>query len=261
MKPKFLNKLTIIDILIIICIIGAIGFAVFHMMDNDPTKPTATSFDTSTKNKIYETYLDEYHNGKIITSTLVGNNSITDEELELNGTVLWVGESENEKVNILLEDHGKTILAGFYNDVPNADVYIDEISLETSGITYTNVTDFRIAPKEIKNLNDIISEIPNGTEYELSTTVAIDNLDNVKYQKLINSLNNNKKPCIIIDADRDNLLKINLANKTDIDIANNVLGDFNGQTSQIVLRVYNTTNADSTVIQSAFNVLSIHKIS
>ena len=34
-KPGFLNKITIIDILIIICIIGAVGFAIYHMVDDD----------------------------------------------------------------------------------------------------------------------------------------------------------------------------------------------------------------------------------
>ena len=51
-KPGFLNKITIIDILIIICIIGAVGFAIYHMVDDDSSKATATSFDYSTSPKI-----------------------------------------------------------------------------------------------------------------------------------------------------------------------------------------------------------------
>ena len=48
-------KLTIIDILIIICIVCAIGFAVYHMTtDND--NGSAVNFDSSTANKIRENY-------------------------------------------------------------------------------------------------------------------------------------------------------------------------------------------------------------
>ena len=99
-KPEFLNKLTIIDILIIICIIGAAGFAIYHMVDDDSSKPSSTSFDYSTNPKILETYLDYYQEGNVITSTIVGTKSDTGEEVEVKSRVLWLGESENEKINI-----------------------------------------------------------------------------------------------------------------------------------------------------------------
>ena len=238
-KPNFLNKLTIIDLLIIICVIGAAGFAIYHMADDDSSTASATSFDYSTNPKILETYLDYYKNGNVVTSTIVGTDANTGEKLELSGNVLWLGESEKEKVNVLIDSNGKEMLAGFYKDVPNADIFIDSISLESNGDTYSNITDFTVAQKEINNLNDLISEIPNGTQYEISTNIAIDNLDSIKYQKLLNALNKNKKPCIVLKDDGTNTLMINRANKTDLEIANNVLGDFNGQTGQIQIRTYN----------------------
>ena len=259
-KPKLLNKLTIIDILIIICIIGAVGFAIFHMADDDSSNASATSFDISTKNKILENYLNLYQDGNKVTSTIVGTDSSTGEKVERNGDVLWLGESEKEKVNILLDDNGKKVLAGFYKDVPNADIYIDQVSLETNGDTYANITDFQIAPKEINSLNDLISEIPKGTDYEISTTLALENFDAMKYQKLLNALNNNKKPCIVLN-DEGNALEINRADKTDLEIANHILGDFDGQTSQIQIRIYNSTPNDLRAIESSYNVLSTYKVS
>ena len=238
-KPNFLNKLTIIDLLIIICVIGAAGFAIYHMADDDSSIATATSFDYSTNPKILETYLDYYKNGNVVTSTIVGTDASTGEKLELSGNVLWLGESEKEKVNVLIDNNGKEMLAGFYKDVPNADIFIDSISLESNGDTYANITDFTVAPKEINNLNELISEIPNETQYEISTNIAIDNLDSIKYQKLLNALNKNKKPCIVLKDDGTNTLMINRADKTDLEIAAEVLGDFNGQTSQIQIRTYN----------------------
>ena len=257
-KPGFLNKLTIIDILIILCIIGAVGFAVFHMADDDSSNASATSFDISTKNKMLENYLNLYQDGNKVTSTVAGTESGTGEKVELSGTVLWLGESEKDKVNILLDDDGKKVLAGFYKDVPNADIYIDQVSLETNGDVYANITDFQIAPKEINNFNDLVSKIPKDCEYEISATIALENLDNVKYQKLLNALYNNKKPCIALN-DEGNALEINRANKTDLEIANHILGDFNGQTSQIQIRIYNSTSEDSRAIESDYNVLSISK--
>ena len=218
-KPGFLNKITIIDILIIICIIGAAGFAIYHMADDDSSNASATSFDYSTNPKILETYLDYYKDGNVVTSKIVGTDAKTGEKVELNGRVLWVGEDENGKVNVVLDDNGKPLLAGFYKDVPNADLFIDSISLESNGDTYKNVKDISVAPKEISNLNDLISE-------------------GVKYQKLLNALYDNKKPCIVINAET-NVLEINRANKTDLKTASEILGDFNGQTSQIKIRTYN----------------------
>ena len=238
-KPGFLNKITIIDILIIICIIGAVGFAIYHMTDDDSSKASATSFDYSTTPKILETYLDYYKDGKVVTSEIVGTDAKTGEKVELNRRVLWVGEDENGKVNVVLDDNGKPLLAGFYIDVPNADLFIDSMSLESNGDTYKNLKDITVSPKEINNLNELINEIPNGTPCEISTSISIENFDSVKYQKLLNALNENKKPCIVLRNSQINTLEINRANKADLEIASEILGDFNGQTSQIRLRTYN----------------------
>ena len=257
-KPKFLNKLTIIDILIIIFIIGAVGFAIYHMADDNSSNASAISYDISTENKIIEGYTTYYQKGNKITANLVGTKSNTGEKVKLSGPVLWAGEIEKESPNILMENDGKRILAGFYKDSPNVDVYIDQLSLETDGDKYGNITDFSASPKKIKRFNDLVSKIPNGTEYEISTSLAIDNLDSIKYQQLINALNKNKKPCMVLEG-KNNVIKINRANKEDLEIADNVIEEFDGQTSEIQIRIYNCSNDDSIDIQSAYNVLSIGK--
>ena len=259
-KPKLLNKLTIIDMLIIICVIGAIGFAVFHMVDDDSSKASSTSFDLSTKNKIFETYLNEYQEGKKVSSTIAGTRSSTGEKVDMHADVLWLGECNDESVCILLDENGKKTLAGFGKDMPTADIYIDQVSLETNGDTYAKITDLQLDPIEIKSLNDLISKIPKGTDYEISTTLALDDLDNVKCQKLLNALNKNKRPSITLD-NGNKLLVINRADKNDLDIANHILGNFNGQTSQIELRIYNSTPDDLNGIEKEFNVLSTYKLS
>lgn len=258
-KPKFLNKLTIIDILIIICIIGAVGFAIFHMADDDSSNASATSFDISTKNKIIENYLNYYQSGNQVSGTIVGTEADTGEKVKITGNVLWLGEIDKEMPNILIDNDGEKFLAGFYKDSTNVDVYIDQLSLKTNGDKYSNVTDIEASPKKIKGFNDLISKMPNETEYEISAKLAIDNLDSIKYQQLFNALNKNKKPCMVLKEGEGNILEINRANKEDLEIANSVLNEFDGQTSEIQIRIYNSTNDDTRIIESNFNVLSIAK--
>ena len=50
-------------------------------------------------------------------------------------------------------------------------------------------------------------------------------------------------------------------NKTDLDIANDILKDFNGQTSQIQIRIYGSSKDDSKAIESSYNVLNTYKVS
>ena len=96
---------------------------------------------------------------------------------------------------------------------------------------------------------------------EISTAIAIDNLDNVKYQKLLNALNNNKKPSMVLGMGQNNILEINKARSNDFEIANKVLGEFNGETSQIQIRIYNCTPEDIKAVESSYNVLKIAKVS
>ena len=69
-----------------------------------------------------------------------------------------------------------------------------------------------------------------------------------------------KEPCIILNSE-GNALEINRANKTDLDIANDILKDVNGQTSQIQIRIYGSSKDDSKAIESAYNVLNTYKVS
>ena len=84
------------------------------------------------------------------------------------------------------------------------------------------------------------------------------NLDNLKNQKLINALYNNKRPSIILN--EKNLYEINRANDEDIAIANSVFGEFDGQTGEIQIRIYNCSSDDNMEIQSNYNVLKIHNV-
>lgn len=258
MKKKFLNKFTIIDIIIIICIIGAIGFAVYHMtIDTD--NGTSVSFDTSTANKLVETYLNFYKDGNIITSQVTGTNASSGENITLNGTVVWVGDTLNG-VEAIINSDGKNYVVGLYRSSPNVDIYIDQISLETSGEKYQNVKEITISPREITKISDLYSKIPKNTKYELSTQLAVSKIDSPISQRLLNKLDNIKKPTISPN-DELNSLKIFKSDEITLKEASTILGPINGQTNNIIIRVYNCTDNDLNIIKNNYEVININTIS
>ena len=259
-KPNFLKRFTIIDILIIICIIGAVGFAIFHMTADNSDNIASTSFDSSTNNKIMGKYLDYYREGNMIKSKVVGANSTNGEDVEIEGNVLWVGEDENGGVNILLDNNGEKTLAGLYSDVPNADIYYDKISLETTGEKYDNLKEIRISSMELNSLKDLVSKIPKEADYEISAELSVSDMNNLDYQNLLNKLKENKKP-VIVTNQLSKIVNINRANKTDISLADSVLGEFDGQTGEITLRIYNCSDDTLKSIQNNYKVTKVIDIS
>ncbi|WP_297979323.1 adhesin [uncultured Methanobrevibacter sp.] len=259
-KGNFLKKFTIIDIIIIICVIGAIGFAVFHMSFEDSNMSQATSFDSSTNNKILEKYLDYYKDGYIIKSQVVGSNSTNGEKVSISGEVKWIGEFEDNTVKILIDSNGERILTGLYKNVPEADVYYDKISLEIDGDKYSNLKEFKISPEKINSLNELISKIPSNCEYEISTEIAVSSLDIQKYQEMVNKLEENKKASISL-TENNQIIEINRADSKDIKLANSALGEFEGQSGEITLRIYNCSESDLKTIDSNYNVVNIRDFS
>ncbi len=254
-----MKKLAIIDILIVIGIIFAISFAVFHMTSNNDTG-TSMSFDSSTSNKIVENYLNLYKDGYIITSKIVGINSSSGEEISIKGRVLWIDEDNSANVKVLIENNGKKYLAGLYKDVPEADIYIKQISLETTGEKYKNLKEITLKPKSIKTIDDLTSILDNKTEYEISTNIAISDITTEKCQKLNNKLNEIKEPKIIITTNPYNLIKIERANHETMKIANSILGNINGETSTITIRIYNCSIEDINSINKTSNLVNIKNI-
>ena len=59
MKKGILNKLTIVDYIIIIAVICAVVFAFIHITTDDSNDTKTSSYDSSTMNKIVENYLKD----------------------------------------------------------------------------------------------------------------------------------------------------------------------------------------------------------
>ena len=179
MKIKF----TLVDYAIIILVILGIVFAFIHITSNDDaTVSESTSYDSSTLNKIAEKYLNYYRQGYIVNTTVHGYNATDGKPVTLVGTIKWLDDDRGSNVKALVNSNGTDYIVGLYNHVPNADVYINSMTLEINGDKYSNVTEIKINPKNITSLNDLVSGISNDTDYELTTTITLDSLESTTIQ-------------------------------------------------------------------------------
>lgn len=249
-------KFTIIDYIIIILVICAVAFAFIHITSDDSSNIQKTAFDASTMNKLPETYLNYYKDGYIVKSTVTGLNSTNGEEVTLNGTVKWV--EEDSSVKVLIESGNHTYLAGLYKNVPNADIYIDKISLETDGSIYENLTEFTINPQNITSLSDLNKNLTNDN-WEITTTVTLDSIDSIKITEIENKINAHNGRLAIKTASNEliNKIVISKADKQNIEDGNSILGPINGLTEEITIRVYNCSDSDLNNIKNNYEVANI----
>ena len=257
MKKRF----TLVDYAIIILVICAIAFAFIHISNDDKNVNEVTSYDSSTLNKIAEKYSGYYRQGYIVNTTVHGYNSTNGEPVTLYGTIKWLDDERGSNVKVLVNCNGTDYLVGLYNQVPNADVYINTITLEINGAKYPNLVEIRTNPKNITSLNDLISGIPNNTEYELSTTITMNSLESNKIQEITNTLYQGNGRISVKCSNSGTMNQIIIVKGTDNEITqiNQILGNFSGITNEITIRIYNCSDNDINTIRNNFDVTNIQK--
>lgn len=239
--------------------ICAIIFAFIHITTDDSSDLQKTAFDESTVNKIPDTYLKYYKDGFITKATIEGFNSTNGQRITLNGAVIWLDDDGGNNVKILIDSNGKTYLAGLYRAVPNADIYIDQISLESNGEKYKNLCEIKVKPLEIASIADLTSKIPKNADYELSTEISLDSLSAKDVQEITNKLADHSKRESVKTktSDMDNQLLIERACASDLKDADSVLGNINGITDEITIRIYDCTESQVNEISKNFKVENI----
>lgn len=255
MKIKF----TLVDYIIIILVICAIAFAFIHITSDDSSEIQKTAFDSSTINKIPENYINHYREGHIVTASVEGYNSTTNEEIATTGTIIWEDDDGGSDVKILLSNENGTYLLGTYKNNPNSDIYIDHISIESNGEVYSNLTEITLKGKNITSINDLTSKIPNNTDYEISTRINIDGLKSSDIQKITNLINEHNKRFAIKSSNTDNedQLLIVRADRETLGYGDSVLGNFDGITDEITIRVYNCSDSQLNAIKNSGDVVKI----
>jgi hypothetical protein len=257
MKKKF----TIVDYAIIILIICGIVFAFVHISSKDEAVNEKTSYDSSTLNKIAEKYLTYYRQGYIVNTTIHGYNSTDGKEVTLSGNIKWLDDDKGSNVKALVNSNGTDYIVGLYNHVPNADIYINSMTLEINGEKYSNLTEIKVTPKNITSINDLFSDISNDTDYEITTTISLDSLESSKIQEIVNTLFKNDGRISFKGSNSGLTDQISLVRATNDELTqiNNILGNFNGITSEITIRIYNCSDNDINNIKSNYNVTNIQK--
>ena len=253
MKIKF----TWIDYIIIILVICAIAFAFIHITTDDSSDLKKTAFDESTVNKIPDTYLKYYKDGFIVNATVEGFNSTNGNRTTLNGTVIWEDDNGGNGVKLLIDSNNQTYLVGLYRTVPNADIYIDHISLQSNGEKYKNLCEIKVKPVEINSLKDLTSKLPDDAKYEISTEIGVNSLNAKDSQKLANQLLSNGKRESIKALHADNILLIKKATKENLNDADSIFGNINGVTDNITIRIYDCQDSQIKEISKNFNVTNI----
>lgn len=252
MKIKF----TLIDYIIIALVICAIAFAFIHITTDDSSDLQKTAFDESTINKIPDTYSKYYKDGYIVKAVVEGFNSTTGNKTTLNGTVVWVDDNSGNGVKLLLQSNNETYLTGLYKSVPNADIYIDKIILESNGDKYKNLCEIKVKPQEIASLKDLTSKIPDDANYELTTVMSLDQISSKNLQKITNNLSSHDKR-ESIKGNEFNQLIIKKATKSNLNDADSILGNINAISDDITIRIYDCTDQQINEISKNFEVTNI----
>lgn len=256
---RLLKKFTLVDYLIIILVICAVVFAFIHITSDDSTQIQKTAFDASTINKIPDTYFPNYLEGNIMKVSINGINATNGEEINLNGTLKWINDNGGTNIKLLVDSNNQTYLVGLYKSVPEADIYINTLSIETDGTKYDNLVEFTLKPKNITSLNDLVNKIPENTDYELSTEISTDPIDTVKIQEIKNIINGKDKRSSVESGDlsSNTIIKLEKSTGQNINDANSVLGNFNGITDKITIRVYNCSDNQLNAIKNNYDVVNI----
>ena len=224
MKIKF----TLIDYIIIALVICAIAFAFIHITTDDSSDLQKTAFDESTLNKIPDTYSKYYKDGYIVKAVVEGFNSTNGNQTTLNGTVVWVDDNSGNGVKLLIQSNNETYLTGLY----------------------------KVKPQEIASLKDLTSKIPDDTNYELTTVMSLDPISSKDLQKITNNLSSHDKR-ESIKGNEFNQLIIKKATKSNLNDADSILGNINGISDDITIRIYDCTDQQINEISKNFEVTNI----
>lgn len=256
-----ISRFTIIDILIIVFFVGALVFSIYTIISDDAGGVETYIFDSQTIQNLPDKYSTLYNNGEIVHADITGFDK-EGNDISANGTVIWVDvyKGGNIKVEILPDNSSTPIMAAY--DADDADIYINQITLKSNGKKYKNVTDLEIQSQKISTLSKFVSGIPKGTNYTISTRISINNVNNNVFQNLSNAMYSDLKKESIRPTFKNSYLQLALvmANNEDINLASKILGNINGESDTINIRIYNSNKEQIEAIKKNYDVISINNV-
>ena len=238
----------------------------------DADANTATTIFTSSNGTVsidnisveHQYYIEEsntddtnYSADIINATTQIGTGEVT--ELETDGNIIWMDDNSGNSLKVLVESNGAKYLLGEYQDIPNADIYLNRMTLTVDGSIYPNLTEVMISPMNVTSLSQLTDSLGNKTNYEISTTVTVDSIDSSSFQEAENALYSGDHRISIKSTNTglNEQLKIIRATSDEINLVSGIIGNIDGTSDEITIRIYNCTNQDLENIENNFNVLNV----
>ena len=110
---------------------------------------------------------------------------------------------------------------------------------------------------EISSLKELTNKLPDGANYDITTTLSVDSLNSKDLQKITNKILEHSKRESIKTSDYDNEIILKKASKENLKDADSVLGNINGITNDITIRIYNATDSQVNEINKNFDVINM----
>ena len=247
---KILGKFTYLDLIIIIIVISAVVLAFYKTSDSQSNIQKFT-FDSLEMEKVNNKFQDLKGAGKIVYSRLTGYNSINGKKETIYGQVLWSDDKE-----MLLNVNGSRLLASNYKN-RYADFYFESISLEVVGVE-NNAVDIILEPVNVTSVNDLILNIPE--KYQIYASLSITPQNEILIQQLTNELYEKENYAPIATSENNEMLNITWANSNDLKIIDQVLGDINGVSGYITIRIFNVSNDTIESLKNEYKIKKIVKL-
>ena len=112
-----------------------------------------------------------------------------------------------------------------------------------------------LIPHNITNLNDL--KLNTTSDYEISTKITTNkSINSINYEELLNNLIKIKKLSIIKSS--GNEITLNRASSEELTMGSQIMGNMNGTTNQLHIKIYDCTENDKQLIKSKFNVININ---
>lgn len=253
MWKKFLGKINIFDLIIILAIIAIVSFAFIKTTD-ESDNIQKVSFDGSEMNKVFQKYGEYYSEGKLVKAKISGTDK-SGEMKEYEGTVRYCDENQ-----IVISTNGKKIIGSYFINSKYCDLYLKSVGLSAEK-NPDKITVITIKPMNISNFDELIIK-STDKKYYIKTDISMDEtFDYSKVQEIDNELYSKLKlPSIQADKYGKSFFILRNTGSEELKIANTIMNNFNGKTNYIYINIYNASSEDIENIKKQFDVESVNTI-
>lgn len=220
------KRFNIIDvgIIVFILLVGILAFT------RTSTEVQSFTFDAQDFGRIVRKYSELDQDGFVVNARVIGFDARTGEDITVDGMVTW-----SSSAMLVIQSEGRNISVGGpaarLEDV-NATIVILEAVNETA------VKNITLAPMRISSLEQLIPQ-EAGNNFKLHTQISVAETEPLKLQEVINALRSKLRYVSVYPLSVKNTINIEGAGREDLQIAADILGEIDGLSGIVTVRVYN----------------------